>query len=56
MLHLAFKVADIEAAVQALQAAGAARQSGPYALPSGSRVAFLQDLDGYDLELVQKSK
>ncbi|MBO9539005.1 VOC family protein [bacterium] len=56
MMHLAFKVEDIEAAVQALQAAGASLQSGPYAIPSGSRVAFLRDLDGYDLELVQKSK
>ncbi|MNY35995.1 Lactoylglutathione lyase [compost metagenome] len=54
LMHLAFRVEDIEAAVQALKTAGASLQSGPYALPSGSRVAFLRDLDGYDLELVQK--
>lgn len=55
MMHLAFKVADIELAVETLTHAGAVLKSGPYQIPSGSRVAFLQDLDGYDIELVQKS-
>ena len=36
-------------------AAGASVLTGPYVLPSGSRVAFLRDPDGYDLELVQKA-
>ncbi|MDB5101862.1 MAG: glyoxalase [Cyanobacteria bacterium RYN_339] len=54
LVHLAFKVEDLEASLAAAQAAGAALVSGPYELPSGSRVAFLRDLDGYDLELVKK--
>lgn len=56
MMHLAFKVGDIEAAVQSITQAGAVLKSGPYQIPSGSRVAFLRDLDGYDIELVQKGE
>ncbi|HEY9898648.1 MAG TPA: VOC family protein [Pantanalinema sp.] len=56
MLHIALKVSDVEAAVASAVKAGATLRSGPYALPSGSRVAFVRDLDGYDLELIQKSE
>lgn len=55
LVHLAFRVDDLEAALSAVTGAGATLRSGPYTLPSGSRVAFVQDPDGYDLELVQKA-
>lgn len=54
MIHLAYRVDDLEAALSQAMEAGATLSRGPYTLPSGSKVAFLQDLDGYDLELVQK--
>jgi lactoylglutathione lyase len=54
LVHLAFKVEHVEAAIEAVTRAGGTLVKGPYELPSGSRVAFLRDPDGYDLELVQK--
>ena len=56
MLHLAFRVEDLEAVLARAVAAGATVRSGPYTLPSGSIVAFVQDPDGYDVELVQKAR
>jgi lactoylglutathione lyase len=53
-VHLAFRVDDLDLTLAQALAAGATLVSGPYALGSGSIVAFLRDLDGYDLELVQK--
>ncbi|MOA68099.1 Glyoxalase-like domain protein [compost metagenome] len=54
MLHLAFRVDDLDAVLARALTAGAKLTSAPYVLPSGSRVAFIKDLDGYDVELVQK--
>ena len=54
MLHLAFRVEDLDAVLARALAAGATLSSAPYVLPSGSRVAFVKDPDGYDVELVQK--
>lgn len=54
LVHLAFRVSDLEAVVARAAEAGATLQSAPYALPSGSRVAFVRDPDGYELELIQK--
>jgi predicted enzyme related to lactoylglutathione lyase len=54
LMHLAFKVDDLEAVRARAEAQGATTRTGPYTLPSGSIVAFLLDPDGYDLELVQK--
>lgn len=54
LVHLAFKVDDIDAVRLRAEALGASLRTGPYSLPSGSVVAFLLDPDGYDLELVQK--
>ena len=56
LLHLAFRVEDLDAVMASAIAAGATLKAAPYTLPSGSRVAFLQDPDGYDLELVQKPR
>lgn len=54
LLHLAFRVTDLDDTIQRATTAGATLRSGPYVLPSGSRVAFVLDPDGYELELVQK--
>ena len=54
LMHLAYRVDDLAAALAAVTAAGATIAKGPYTLPSGSQVAFVRDPDGYDLELVQK--
>lgn len=56
LMHLAFRVDDCARLRQAALDAGAAALKGPYALPSGSIVAFIRDLDGYDIELVQKPR
>lgn len=55
MMHLAFKVTDLDAVLARAVEAGAVVTSAPYTLPSGSRVAFLHDGTGYDIELVQKA-
>ena len=54
LMHLAYRVGDLDATLAGALAAGATLVKGPYGLPSGSRVAFVRDPDGYDLELVQK--
>ncbi len=56
LMHLALRVSDLEPLLERAVAAGAVVKSGPYELPSGSRVAFLRDLDGYELELIQKPR
>lgn len=56
LLHLAYRVEDLDAVMASAIAAGATLTAAPYTLPSGSRVAFLKDPDGYDLELVQKPR
>lgn len=54
LMHLAFRVDDLDALVQGAVQAGATLVEPPYVLPSGSRVAFLTDPDGYPIELIQK--
>jgi lactoylglutathione lyase len=54
LMHLAYRVDDLDAVLARTLHAGATLASGPYTLPSGSRVAFVKDPDGYDIELVQK--
>lgn len=56
MMHLAYRVDDLDAVLASALAAGATLASGPYALPSGSLVAFIRDPGGYDVELVQKAR
>ncbi|MEB3223083.1 MAG: VOC family protein [Candidatus Sericytochromatia bacterium] len=53
-MHLAYRVADLAAAITRAVDAGAVLARGPYTLPSGSQVAFLADPDGHAIELVQK--
>ena len=52
--HIAFHTDDLELALRTILAAGATLENGPYRTPSGSLVAFVQDLDGHRIELVEK--
>ncbi len=54
LMHLAYRVDDLDAVLAAAVAAGAAVDAEPYVLPSGSRVAFIRDPQGYAIELIQK--
>lgn len=54
LMHLAYRVDHLESTLEGALQAGATLVSEPYQLPSGSRVAFIKDPDGYDIELVQK--
>jgi predicted enzyme related to lactoylglutathione lyase len=55
LMHLAFRVDDLEAVLAGALAAGASLESAPYTLPSGSHVAFIRDPQGYAIELIQKA-
>ena len=54
LMHLAYRVDDLDAVLAGALSAGGTLVSEPYTLPSGSRVAFLADPQGYAIELVQK--
>ncbi len=54
LMHLAFRVTDLEEVVAGALQSGATLVSAPYGLPSGSRVAFVKDPNGYAIELIQK--
>lgn len=54
LMHLAYRVDSLDEALSRALQAGARLQAEPYQLPSGSRVAFATDPDGYALELIQK--
>ena len=49
--HLAFEVADCQAAAAALSEAGQAIVVGPKSRPDGATQAYLRDPDGYLIEL-----
>jgi lactoylglutathione lyase len=56
LMHLAFRVEDLEAVLGRSLEAGATLAAAPYTLPSGSKVAFVHDPDGYEIELIQKAR
>ena len=53
IIHIAFEVDDITATVAALRSNGVKITEEPSSNPSGSRIAFVEDPDGYEIELVQ---
>jgi len=55
--HLAIGVPDVYATCDALRAAGAriTREPGPMKFGGTSAIAFVEDPDGYKIELVQKN-
>ena len=53
--HLAIGVDDLEKSYQHLLDCGATAKVPPKVFGSGTRLAFVKDLDGYDLELIELS-
>jgi lactoylglutathione lyase len=51
--HMAVSVEDIAAFCEHLRAAGALISREPKRVPSGAQIAFVQDPDGYEIELIQ---
>lgn len=54
--HIAIAVADLAATCRALAQAGVPipRPPGPMAYDAGERIAFIEDPDGYRIELIEK--
>ncbi len=51
--HLAIGVEDVAATCAHLRAHGAVISHEPKTVPSGAQIAFVQDPDGYEIELIQ---
>ena len=51
--HLAFGVEDLERSYQHCLDCGAAAKVAPKVFGSGTRLAFVKDPDGYDVELIE---
>lgn len=56
LTHLAFEVDDIEAFGKAVAAKGYPFSEGPSETSSGSKIAFIDGPEGYEIELIQKGK
>ena len=56
LMHLAFEVADLAAFAAGLTAKGLALSDGPTTTSSGSIIAFIDAPEGYEVELIQRSK
>ena len=53
--HLAIGVDDLEASYQHMLSCGAIGKIAPKTFGSGTRLAFVKDPDGYDVELIELS-
>ena len=56
LTHLAFEVASLEAFGKHLAAQGLKYSDGPTTSSSGTTFAFIDAPEGYEIELIQKSK
>ena len=56
LMHLAFEVDDLMAFAAALEKKGFKLSDGPTKSGSGSAIAFIDAPEGYEVELIQKSK
>jgi len=56
LMHLAFEVDDLEAFAAGLKKKGFALSDGPTKSGSGSVIAFIDAPEGYEVELIQKTK
>jgi len=53
--HIALRVDSLDEEIARLADAGIALDRGPYqAYPGGSRIAFVEDPDGYMIELIER--
>ena len=53
IFHLAFEVPDLPGRVEAMRAAGIKITDEPMKMSSGSLMAFIEDPDGYEIELLE---
>lgn len=56
LMHLAFEVDDLKAFAADLAARGFALSDGPTTTGSGAVIAFIDAPEGYEVELIQRSK
>jgi lactoylglutathione lyase len=56
LMHLAFEVDDLAAFASAAAARGYPLSDGPTKTSSGSIIAFIDAPEGYEVELIQRSK
>jgi len=56
LTHLAFEVEDIEAFGKEIAAKGYPYSEGPSAPGSGSRIAFIDAPEGYEIEIIERKK
>jgi lactoylglutathione lyase len=56
LTHLAFEVEDLDAFAQEAAAKGYPLSDGPTVTGSGSRIAFIDGPEGYEIELIEKKK
>jgi lactoylglutathione lyase len=55
--HFAFAVADLDAEKDRLERLGISFTRGPYQVtPGGSRIAFIKDPDGIEIELIERPR
>jgi lactoylglutathione lyase len=54
LVHLAFQVANLDAAIAALQQQSVRITDGPTTTSSGSRFIFIDAPDGYEVELIER--
>ena len=52
IFHLAFKVDDMESAIERMRAAGVKITEEPSERRDGGNMAFIEDPDGYEIELL----
>lgn len=56
LMHLAFEVDDLAAFTAKLEKKGFKLSDGPTPTSSGSIIAFIDAPEGYEIELIQRSK
>ncbi len=54
LTHLAFEVSDLDAFAAELLKKGCPLSDGPHVTSSGSKIAFVDAPEGYEIELIQK--
>ena len=56
LTHLAFEVENLEAFARHAEAKGYPLSDGPTATSSGSKIAFIDAPEGYEIELIEKRR
>ncbi len=56
IFHVAFEVSDLVAFGEALKKRGIPFTDGPHVSATGAMLAFIDDPDGYEIELMQRAK